>query len=251
MLSSRANRIGTMTMFKLLFNSFQELVFPSFCLECEQRLPCRDLPLLCSDCLTNIKYINSPCCTCCGAPFQAGQDHLCSLCMKKIFAFDLARAAVYYHEPVTKLISSLKFNGTLTGLTTLAQLAQSAPKISDLSEPNIILPVPLHIKRLRERKFNQALVIAHACFPNNRHKIIGNFLLRHRATSPQTSLSGAERRKNLTGAFSLRNPEQVEDKTILLVDDVFTTGSTVGECAKVLRKAGAKRIEVFTLARAI
>ena len=238
-------------MLKLFFDSFQELIFPSFCLECEQRLPCRDLPLLCSDCLSNIKYINSPSCTCCGAPFHAGHDHLCSLCMKKSFAFDLARAALYYREPVTTLISSLKFNGSLTGLETLAQLAQSAPTIRDLSEPDIILPVPLHLQRLREREFNQALVIAHACFPTDKHKINGDILLRHLATSPQTSLSGAERRKNLTGAFSLRNAEQVEDKTILLVDDVFTTGSTVDECAKVLRKAGAKRIEVFTLARAV
>lgn len=238
-------------MFRLLFNSFQELVFPSFCLECEKRLPCLDLPLLCSDCLTNIKYITSPKCTCCGAPFQTGQDHLCSLCMKNNFAFDLARAALYYRESVTKLISALKFNGTLTGLATLAQLARSAPKISDLSEPDIILPVPLHIKRLRERKFNQALVIAQTCFPASKHKICGDNLLRHRATSPQTTLSGTKRRKNLTGAFSLRNQEVVKDKTVLLIDDVFTTGSTVNECAKVLKKAGAKRIEVFTLARAL
>jgi len=238
-------------MLKLFSDSFQELIFPSFCLECEQRLPCRDLPLLCNDCLANIEYINSPSCTCCGIPFQAGHNHLCSLCMKKNFAFDLARAAVYYQEPIAKLISSLKFNGILTGLATLAQLARSAPKISDLSEPDIILPVPLHIKRLRERKFNQALVIAQTCFPASKHKICGDNLLRHRATSPQTTLSGTKRRKNLTGAFSLRNQEVVKDKTVLLIDDVFTTGSTVNECAKVLKKAGAKRIEVFTLARAL
>ena len=240
-----------MAMFKLLFNSFQELVFPSFCLECEKKLPCLDLPLLCNDCLTNIKYITSPKCTCCGAPFQTGQDHLCSLCMKKSFAFDLARAAVYYREPITKLISALKFNGTLTGLATLAQLAQSAPNITNLSEPDIILPVPLHIQRLRERGFNQALVIAQVCFPTSKQKIIRNILLRHQATSYQTALSGAKRRKNLIGAFSLKNPEQIKNKNILLVDDVFTTGSTVHECAKVLRKAAAKRIEVFTLTRAV
>jgi ComF family protein len=240
-----------MAMFKLLFNSFQELVFPSFCLECEQRLPCRELPLLCNDCLSTIKYINSPKCTCCGTPFQTGQDHLCSQCMKKSFAFDFARSALYYREPITKLISALKFNGTLSGLATLAQLARSSRHIADLSQPDLILPVPLHIQRLRERKFNQALVISHACFPADKYKINGNILLRHKATSPQTALSGTERRKNLTGAFSLRSPEQIRDKTIVLVDDVFTTGSTVNECAKVLKKAGAKRIEVFTLARAL
>ena len=238
-------------MLEFFIESFQELIFPSYCLQCDQRLPCRELPLLCSDCLSDISYINSPGCTCCGIPFQAGHNHPCGLCLKKTYAFNLARAAVHYREPVTKLIISLKFNGTLTGLATLAHLASNAPGIKDLTEPDMILPVPLHIKRLRERKFNQALTIAHACFPNNKHKINGNILLRHRSTSPQTTLSGTERRRNLTGAFSLKNPEQVKNKTILLVDDVFTTGSTVHECAKVLRKAGAKRIEVFTLARAI
>jgi len=236
---------------KLFFDSFQELIFPSFCLECEQRLPCRDLPLLCSSCLLKIEYINSPRCRCCGAPFQTGLDHFCSLCLKKSFAFDLARAALYYKEPVTSLISSLKFNGTLTNLATLAHLVRNSSATAELSEPDIILPVPLHVHRLRERKFNQALVIAHACFLANNHKLNRDILIRHRATSPQTSLSGTERRKNLTGAFSLRDPEQIKNKTILLVDDVFTTGSTVNECAKILRKAGAKKIEVFTLARAI
>jgi len=94
-------------------------------------------------------------------------------------------------------------------------------------------------------------VIAQTCFPASKHKICGDNLLRHRATSPQTTLSGAKRRKNLTRAFSLKNQKVVKDKTILLIDDVFTTGSTVNECAKVLKKAGAKRIEVFTLARAL
>ena len=238
-------------MLKFFIDSCQELVFPSYCLECEQRLPCRELPLLCCDCLSNISYIHSPQCSCCGIPFKAGQDHLCGLCLKKNYAFDLARAAIHYQEPVASLISSFKFNGTLTGLTTLAYIAQNSPGAKDLSEPDVILPVPLHIQRLRERKFNQASLIAQTCFTNYMDRIKPNILIKRRATSPQTGLNGIERRKNLSGAFSLKNKEQVRDKSVLLVDDVFTTGQTVHECAKVLRKVGAKRIEVFTLARAI
>ena len=238
-------------MLKLFIESFQELIFPSQCLECDRRLPCREAPLLCSDCLSDIAYIHTPKCTCCGIPFQAGQDHHCGLCLKKSVAFDLARSAVHYREPVTALISSLKFNGTLTGLSTLAQLARNAPGREDLSEPDMILPVPLHDKRLKQRKFNQALLLSRACFPEFNKRIIPDLLLRHRATSPQTKLNGTERRKNLSGAFSLKNPKEAKGKNILLVDDVFTTGSTVNECAKVLRKAGAERIEVFTVARAM
>lgn len=231
--------------------SCQELVFPSCCLECGKRLPCRELPLICSDCLTSVQYTNSPQCTCCGIPFEAGQDHLCELCLKKNYAFDLARVAMHYQEPVTSLISSLKFNGSLSGLSTLAQLAISSTGIKELSVPDVIVPVPLHIRRLRERKFNQAVLISHSCFPNYKEQIKSNILVRHRATSPQTGLNGNERRKNLSGAFSLKDMKQIKGKSVLLVDDVFTTGQTAHECAKVLKKAGAKRIEVFTLARAV
>lgn len=238
-------------MFELVLEPLQELIFPSYCLDCNRRLPCREVPLLCGDCLAAIAYINSPRCTCCGTPFLAGHDHLCGLCLKKTFAFDLARSALHYREPITSLISSLKFHGTLTGLATLAHLARSAPGKEDLSEPDIILPVPLHPQRLRERKFNQALTISRVCFPEFKKRIAADLLLRHLATPPQTSLNGTERRKNLSGAFSLKNQLQVRNKKVLLIDDVFTSGSTVEECARVLRKAGTKRIEVFTVARAI
>ncbi len=238
----------------MLYNfieSCQELIFPSSCLECGQRLPCRELPLLCGECLSTVAYVSSPNCRLCGMPFETGQDHLCSQCLKKTYAFDLARAAVHYREPVTSMISSLKFAGSLSGLATLAKISCNSPGFRDLSEPDIIVPVPLHTSRLKQRKFNQALLIAQTCFPNHRSKIIPDILIRHRATSPQTGLTGIERRKNLAKAFSLRNPEKVIGKIILLVDDVFTTGQTTHECAKVLRKAGAKEIEVFTLARAM
>lgn len=238
-------------MLNFFIEPLQELIFPSYCLECDQRLPCRELPVLCNDCLADISFLSSPACPCCGMPFLSGHDHFCGLCLKNTFAFDRARAAMQYKKPVTSLISALKFNGTLTGLATLAHLAVNSPGIKDLHEPDMILPVPLHIRRLRERQFNQALVIGKSCFPGYRSRIHTGVLVRHRATSPQTSLNGAARRKNLAGAFSLTNPETVRNKTILLIDDVLTTGSTVNECARVLRRAGARRIEVFTLARAI
>jgi len=149
------------------------------------------------------------------------------------------------------MISSLKFNGSLIGLATLAHLARNSEAIKNLTTPDMILPVPLHKKRLRQRKFNQAGLLASNCFPELQRIIRTDVLFRSRQTQPQTGLSGKERRKNLSKAFSLKKTPEVKGKNILLIDDVFTTGSTVNECAKVLRKAGAKQIEVFTLARAI
>jgi ComF family protein len=118
-----------------------------------------------------------------------------------------------------------------------------------LQEPDLILPVPLHLSRLRWRGFNQSLLLAKACFPSWQRKISLDLLQRHKATVPQLGLSGAERRSNLLGAFSVPNPSQLTDCRVLLVDDVFTTGSTLCECVEVLRQAGAAKIEAFTVAR--
>jgi ComF family protein len=237
---------------KFFLDACKDLVFPAHCLECDRRLPLKRPPLFCDDCLSDISFIGSPYCTCCGLPFQSGHgQHHCSQCHVKPYSFDLARAAVLYQEPVSSLISSLKFNGQLTGLPTLAALAESSTGFSDLSEPEIILPVPLHDRRLRERGFNQAAVLAHAIFKKRRKKITTAILVRNRATIPQTGLSGRLRRKNLFGAFSIKQPKMVQGKRILLIDDVFTTGSTVNECARTLRKHGAEQVEVFTLCKAI
>lgn len=234
---------------KTFLASCQELVFPSSCLGCGRRLPWRRLPLFCTDCLSSIKALASPRCPCCGAPFPGGADHLCGACLRGTFAFDLARAALIYQPPVTVLISALKFQGQLTGLASLAALARTSTALRELSVPELILPVPLHLSRLRKRGFNQALLLARSCFPERKALIHPGVLQRHRATVPQTTLSGVLRRRNLFGSFSLIQPQMVKNRKILLVDDVFTTGSTVQECARILRRAGAARIEIFTLAR--
>ncbi|GAB4333118.1 MAG: ComF family protein [Desulfobulbaceae bacterium] len=232
-------------------DSTWELLFPSSCLHCGCRLACRELPLLCDACLSGITFINAPLCPCCGLPFRFGVDHHCGDCLRQNFVFDAARAALEYKEPVSSLISEIKFTGSLAPLATLGHLVFQGTVIKDLTPPDLVLPVPLHQNRLRKRCFNQALLLARRCFPQHRDLIVPDLLIRHRETVPQTGLSGTARRKNLSGAFSLTKPDMVQGKKVLLVDDVFTTGSTVNECAKVVRRAGATRIEVFTVARAV
>ncbi len=133
----------------------------------------------------------------------------------------------------------------------MASLATQSAVFSTFSVPDLIFPVPLHKSRLRQRGFNQALLLAGSCFPRWRNSIVADGLLRVRATVPQTDLDGAGRRKNLKGAFALKDPDMVRGKTVLLVDDVFTTGSTVRECSRVLQAGGAERVEIFTLARSL
>jgi ComF family protein len=116
---------------------------------------------------------------------------------------------------------------------------------------DLVVPVPLHMKRLRERGFNQAHLVVRRWATQEEIPFDGITLSRSRWTEPQTILSRAERRKNIKGAFSLRHPERIKGQRILLVDDVYTTGATVNECAKVLMRAGAEFVDVLTLARAI
>lgn len=229
----------------------KELLFPAFCLACGRQLSSWRLPLFCRDCGAGISFVRPPLCSCCGLPFNCGPAHLCGNCLAQAFAFDLARAALLYREPVISLIHALKFGGQLTGLSTMADLARAAAGYRDLTAPDLILPVPLHPQRLRERGFNQALLLGRACFPEQSGLINVDLLIRRRATLPQTRLSGTARRKNLAAAFTVTRPDALKDKNILLIDDVFTTGSTVHECAATLRRAGAARIEIFTLARAL
>ncbi len=234
-----------------LLADVQDVLFPARCLACETLLGRYRLPLLCSDCLSRLIPLSSPLCLCCGIPFAAGENHLCGNCLGGNPPFDLVRSAFSYQEPLVTLIHQVKFGRRLTGLSTLGVLVQNSCAVSSLSCPDLILPVPLHGRRLRQRGFNQSLLLARSCFPEWKGRIVAAGLRRLRNTLPQTDLSGKERRKNLKGAFCLNVSCEVAGKTILLLDDVFTTGSTVVECSRILRKAGAARVEVFTPARAL
>lgn len=231
--------------------SCRELLYPSSCLACEKRLPFSRLPLFCDDCLNSVPFIQHPCCTVCGLPFDSGGDHVCGTCLTDPPAYRLARSALLYGPPVSPLISELKFRGRLTGLATLAALAIRSPGFAELTPPDTIIPMPLHPKRLRRRGFNQALLIARACFNKDRHKIETGTLIRNRDTPPQTELNRNARKKNIFGAFTVIQSQNVAKRRILLIDDVLTTGSTAHESARLLYRAGAARVEIFTLARAV
>ncbi|WP_417910757.1 ComF family protein [Candidatus Electronema sp. PJ] len=234
-----------------LLEAVSALLFPARCLGCEKQLGLCRPPLLCKDCQAKLCVIVSPLCSCCGLPFASGADRLCLTCQQQPFAFNQARSLFVYQEPVSSLLLQLKFGNSLAGLSTLAALVEPADLATVFHAPDLLVPVPLHLSRLRWRGFNQSLLLAKTCFPVWQKKIQPDLLQRHRVTVPQTQLNGAERRCNLLGAFSLRDPQAVKGRRVLLVDDVFTTGSTLRECAEVLAAAGAAGIEAFTLARTV
>ena len=206
----------------------------------------------CPACLSQIKFFSSPRCLRCGIgfPSPSDSDHLCSECLTEERHFSRARAVCGYEGVIMEAISRLKYGGLTRLATPLGNLlAEYRDPDFSLSDNDLLIPVPLHPRRLRERGFNQSLLLARQV--SRRRSIPINFtaLQRARQTHPQTQLSGAERRKNVGGAFDVKKKEAVEEKKILLIDDVFTTGATVQECANVLRKAGASEVQVLTLAR--
>ena len=233
----------------LPFEALHDLLFPSRCLGCGLRLGSSRPPLFCPGCAADLVVLKSPLCICCGAPFVTGADHLCGDCLLDRHDFDLARSLLQYKPPASDLILSLKFTGNLATIATLRELMARTHFMDHFTEPEIVLPVPLHADRLRQRGFNQAIVLAKGCLPRWKKRIAPLVLCRHLPTVPQSSLSGKERRTNLNSAFSVADPAKVKGAVVLLVDDVYTTGSTANACSKALRRAGAKRIEVMTVAR--
>jgi ComF family protein len=164
--------------------------------------------------------------------------------------FEKARSFFAYEENIASLIHKLKYSGEMTGLDTFKWLSEQSDILDDFDTPDFILPVPLHLKRLRKRGFNQALVLARNIFPRERKKIRHDILIRRTNTPSQMGLSGKKRRQNLTDAFIVATPSEIAGKNILLLDDVFTTGSTANECAKALTSSGCKKVEILTICRA-
>lgn len=232
-----------------LARSLRELCFPAVCLLCRQGLPAFSPIHLCPGCLPKIKLIGSPICRCCGVELMGGDDHLCGPCLKHPPFFRRARAVFRYDDDSAPLLYAFKFYGKTVGCATFCALAKQVAPLADLAVADLIVPVPLHPRRLRARGFNQALVLARILFSNEVAKISTNLLVRSRWTDPQTTLTGRERRRNLNQAFTAPHPERLVGRRLLLIDDVFTTGSTVNECAKVLIENGAASVEVLTLAR--
>ncbi|XOF35300.1 MAG: ComF family protein [Candidatus Electrothrix sp. YB6] len=236
--------------FHSFFSASLNLIFPPSCPSCTALTGNRG-GRLCEDCFARLQFISSPYCSCCGRGFSTGREnHLCVDCLESPWEFDKARSLVLYEEVVAGLIHRLKYTGRLTGLSTFRYLWEQSSVVNDLEVPDIIHPVPLHVKRLRKRGFNQALLLVRELFAEEKERIRFDILARQRDTPSQTNLSGKERRRNLKDSFIVKHPAEILEKKILLLDDVFTTGATANECAKVLKKAGCRKVEVVTICRA-
>jgi len=237
------------TLFKPLIRAGSDLLFPPSCPVCSQPL-IESRRGLCEHCMQDVSLICSPLCRVCGKEMRnsAEGDHLCGICLHKTPFFTSARGVARYQDPVANLLHRLKYQTDYSVLPALQRIVVMMGPVA-ISEDDRIIPVPLHSRRLRFRGFNQSVLLAGLFFPNDQKLLLRNVLQRIRDTTPQTGLNGIVRRKNLKDAFAVHKPRMVRQRKIFLVDDVFTTGTTVSECSRVLLGAGAREVHVLTLAR--
>ncbi|ACN14951.1 ComF [Desulforapulum autotrophicum HRM2] len=258
-------------------------LFPDKCLVCGAYIRClHDLApvsdnlealfestlarVVCSKCLEQgFTPVLPPLCTCCGKPFlsRAGENHLCFDCIKAAqtgrFMVGRARAFAAHDLLLRDLVHLFKYGKKICLARPLGRLMFHAfMRHFACSAIDLVLPVPLHTRRLRQRGFNQAYLLVRD-FPSMwkqavKHPpgwtISNTILLRSRNTPSQTGFDRKNRLKNLRGAFTVRGTEKIEGRRILLIDDVFTTGATSGEAALTLFKAGALSVDLLVLARA-
>ncbi len=244
--------------------SLFSVLLPSDCRICGVPLSNLSRLPVCPECLNAIHPIEGTVCATCGerifSPYAVGgaTQPQCGLCRRVEPVF--ARAVAYgsYESGLRELIHLLKFGGIRPAANILGGMLGEAIARLDPELPGgdvVLIPVPLYRSKLRQRGFNQAELTARAAIKKgerpHRLRLCTGALIRKRATASQVGLTSHQRRENLRGAFAVAQPEVVKGREVLLVDDVYTTGSTVSECARVLRRSGATKVWVATIARTL
>jgi ComF family protein len=235
-----------------LGSAFFDLIFPPICHICKCHLEQPTRLHLCQNCKDSLIPINPPLCTVCGIPFTgAGTDHPCGHCITSPPAWTAARSAYAYEGACRDLIHNFKYGGKALLRRPLAYLmADQLHQFVTECRIDLIIPVPLHKSRLQSRGFNQAVLL---CEPLSRIwqlPLLRQGLVRTRPTGPQVELTHDERISNIKDAFAVNTAAVVKGKRVLLVDDVYTTGSTLNECSKTLIRAGVEAVFAVTAAQA-
>ncbi len=236
-----------------------DLVYPKRCAGCDTPLPPGQPIELCDTCTSSLPWLNPPFCQRCGDDFRVPSEadaeqfanRTCVRCRESPPAYSVARSALKYEGAARAAIHALKFHGRKAlGRSLALILEQGFRKFPEIAEnAQGILPVPLHPQRQRERGFNQAAVLAKALSPRLGLQYLNGAVARLRVTPPQVGLDRQARIHNMQGAFEVMNEGAIFDKTLLLVDDVMTTGATVSACAQALTKSGAREVRIITFAR--
>lgn len=227
-------------------NALLDLVFPHRCPACQTACPADRV--FCPPCLQSVHPIGPPLCPRCFWPYPSGPDRLCPACSNKPPPYRRAVALFEYGGQVARAVRSLKYRGRLHVARTLGRLMSA--HVAALG-PDLVVPVPLHPRRLRQRGFNHACELARWACRGQPFKVAPAVLARRKDGPTQASSTPARRRSLRSSAFAVVRPSSVRGKSILLVDDVMTTGATAAACSKTLVTAGAGAVDVITLCRSV
>jgi len=229
----------------------QPVAGSTFCNRCEKEFDLLEELSVCSLCGVPFGYFNSSPAQTKDIPQEAENAHLCAKCLKGRYNFKRSRSIAIYKGLIREMLHAFKYEGKL-------KLAQVLTDIMiehlpfDMGNVDILVPVPLYIEKLRHREYNQSSVLTANLAGRIGVPVDHRGLVKIRDTLPQIEIRDEDaRRKNVRGAFQVRDKNSFRGCSVLLIDDVFTTGSTSDECSKTLLKSGALSVEVLTLARAL
>jgi len=239
--SDRLRRIG---------RALVDSVLPPRCLSCGEIVEQPDA--LCSRCWSGIAFFAPPWCVLCGLPFPhpMGEDAVCGDCAREQPIWDQARAVLRYDKNSRRLVLGFKHGDHTHSAAAFGRWMQRAGA-DVLARADLLVPVPLHWTRLFRRRYNQAVLLAQAVHAAGGPEVGADWLVRRKRTPVQGHLGVAARERNVRGAFAMRPRRSVAGRHVVIIDDVMTTGATVGECARVLKHEGALSVGVLTLARAL
>ena len=208
-----------------------------------------DVDSFCADCWRKLEFLGPGGCSRCGLPLRATDIETCVVCLAKPPRLDRIRAAVAYGDISRSIAMRLKYGRKVALARTMSRYMQ--PLLGDLPAGTLFVPVPLHRSRLWRRGFNQSAIVARELSRRTGFAVEIDALKRVRATPPLKGLNMLQRRRMVAGAFRAKPGAELRGRNIVLVDDVLTTGSTANACARVLKRAGASRVDLISWARVV
>ena len=238
---------GLTTRMRSTLSWMLDLVLPPRCPGCGEIVG--TLHSFCPPCWSKLDFLGERGCVTCGIPLEATDAGTCAACLARPPRIARTRAAVAYGDIPRSLAIRLKYGRKVAVAKAMARFM--APLVGPLPENALLIPVPLHRWRVATRGFNQSVLVAREIGRTQGLPVAADLLRRTRATPPLKGMSFSQRRRTVAGAFAVRDKAALAGRTILLIDDVLTTGSTANACARALRRAGAARVELLCWARVV
>ena len=232
-------------------NVLLNLIYPLRCPLCRRFLDASGGGYFCPRCSAKIKMLTPSTCRGCAKPFFE-KESFCLECRDRKFYYEKVVAAAIYDGVIRRSIHLLKYaRKTALAKPLGALLTERVSRLDRVDQIDLAMPVPLHKRQLRRRGFNQAEILSRSCGQRLAIPVSTGNLIKTKSTLSQSVLKRDERFKNIEGAFLVKKPSDIKGKNILLIDDVLTTGATLNECARTLKRAGAEKIIAMAIARGL